>query len=58
MVIGILFGGFYINIDSLPIVANWIPYFSIFRWTFQVSSRHQTSDIRTARLCESDLIVN
>ena len=36
MVIGILFGGFYIDINSLPIVANWIPYFSFIRWAFQV----------------------
>jgi ATP-binding cassette subfamily G (WHITE) protein 2 len=35
MVIGILFGGFYIDINSLPIVANWIPYFSFLRWSFQ-----------------------
>lgn len=35
LVIGILFGGYYINIKSLPIVANWIPYISLFRWTFQ-----------------------
>ena len=31
-VIGILFGGFYISIGALPIIANWIPYFSIMRW--------------------------
>jgi ATP-binding cassette subfamily G (WHITE) protein 2 len=36
MVIGILFGGFYIDINSLPIVANWIPYFSFIRWAFEV----------------------
>ena len=35
MVIGILFGGFYIDIASLPIVANWIPYFSFIRWAFE-----------------------
>jgi len=35
MVIGILFGGFYIDIGSLPIVANWIPYFSFLRWAFE-----------------------
>ena len=35
MIIGILFGGYYIDIGSLPIVANWIPYFSMFRWTFE-----------------------
>ena len=36
MLIGVLFGGFYINVDSLPIVANWIPYLSFLKWTFQV----------------------
>lgn len=35
MILSILFGGFYISIDSLPIVANWIPYISIFRWAYQ-----------------------
>ena len=31
----LLFGGFFININSLPIVANWIPYLSFLKWTFQ-----------------------
>ena len=35
MIVSILFGGFYINIDSLPIVANWIPYISFVKWAFQ-----------------------
>lgn len=35
LVIGILFGGFYISVGSLPIVANWIPYISILRWGFE-----------------------
>lgn len=35
LIIGILFGGFYIKIDSLPIILNWIPYISAFRWSFQ-----------------------
>ena len=35
LIIGLLFGGYYINVDSLPIVANWIPYLSFMRWTFQ-----------------------
>ena len=35
MILSILFGGFYISIDSLPIVANWIPYITIFRWAYQ-----------------------
>ena len=36
MIIGILFAGFYIKIGSLPIVADWVPYFSLFRWGFEV----------------------
>lgn len=35
VIVGILFGGFYIKVSSLPIVLNWIPFLSIFRWGFQ-----------------------
>jgi len=28
-------GGFYIAVDQLPIVANWIPYLSIFKWGYE-----------------------
>lgn len=35
LILSILFGGFYISIDSLPIVANWVPYITIFRWAYQ-----------------------
>lgn len=28
---------FTVNLDSLPIVANWVPYASFIRWSFQVS---------------------
>ena len=35
VIVGIIFGGFYISIDSLPIVANWIPYLSMFKWSFE-----------------------
>lgn len=35
MTTGILFGGFYISVGNLPIVANWIPYFSFLRWGFE-----------------------
>ena len=35
IIIALLFGGFYINVDSLPIVANWVPYTSFLKWTFQ-----------------------
>jgi ABC-type multidrug transport system ATPase subunit/ABC-type multidrug transport system permease subunit len=35
VIIPLIFGGFYINLDSLPIVANWVPYASFLRWAFQ-----------------------
>ena len=35
LIIGILFGGFYIRVSSLPIILDWIPYISSFRWTYQ-----------------------
>ena len=38
IIINLLFGGYYIRVDSLPIVLNWIPYISFFRWGFEVST--------------------
>ncbi len=35
IIVALIFGGFYINISSLPIVANWIPYVSFLKWTFE-----------------------
>jgi hypothetical protein len=35
IIIMVLFGGFYINVDALPIVANWLPYLSFLKWTFE-----------------------
>ena len=35
LIFSILFGGFYISINSLPIVADWIPSITIFRWAYQ-----------------------
>jgi len=43
IIIALLFGGFYINIKSLPIVANWIPYMSFLKWTFQALSINEFS---------------
>ena len=37
MIINILFGGFYITIDSLPPVLEYIPYVSFQRWFFQAA---------------------
>jgi hypothetical protein len=35
IIVGILFGGFYIQVSSLPVVLDWFPYMSLFRWSFQ-----------------------
>jgi len=35
VIIMILFGGFYIDVESLPAVADLVPYLSIMRWSFQ-----------------------
>ena len=35
VIIALLFGGFYINISSLPTVADLIPYLSFLRWAFE-----------------------
>lgn len=34
VVLMILFGGFYINVKSLPIWLSWIQYLSLIRWTY------------------------
>eukprot|EP01031_Cornospumella_fuschlensis_P032511 gene32511-39307_t len=35
VIICFIFAGFYINLESLPIVANWFPWISFLRWAFQ-----------------------
>lgn len=35
IIIGVLFGGFYINVNSLPPLLNLIPYISLFRWAYE-----------------------
>ena len=34
VIISLLFGGFFINLQSLPLVAEWLPNLSFLRWTF------------------------
>jgi ABC-type multidrug transport system permease subunit len=36
LIIFLLFGGFYINTDSLPVGSQWVPYISFIKWGFQV----------------------
>lgn len=40
VVLMILFGGFYINVDSLPDALSWIQYLSIMRWAFMGFTVH------------------
>ena len=35
LIILILFGGFYINTDTLPAGSEWVQYISFIRWSFQ-----------------------
>jgi ABC-type multidrug transport system permease subunit len=35
MIIFLLFGGFYINVQSLPVGANYMPYISFMYWGFK-----------------------
>lgn len=35
VIVALIFGGFYINLNSIPIVANWFPYMSLVRWGFE-----------------------
>lgn len=35
VIVLLLFGGFYINLSSLPIVANWVPYINYLKYTFE-----------------------
>ena len=41
IIIALLFGGFYINLSSLPVVANLIPYLSFMRWGFAALCRNE-----------------
>jgi len=46
IIIGLLFGGFYIDVGSLPIVANWIPYVSFIRWAFEAFCINEFKDLK------------
>lgn len=44
VVLMILFGGFYINVDSLPDAIAWIQYLSIMRWSFMGLAVNEFTD--------------
>ena len=35
VIVFLLFGGFYINIDSLPTGSRWVTYVSLLKWAFE-----------------------
>ncbi len=45
IILSLVFGGFFINIASLPIVANWLPYVSFLKWVFQSLSINEFTDV-------------
>jgi ABC-type multidrug transport system permease subunit len=46
VIIALLFAGYYINIESLPIVANWIPYFSFIRWSYEALAINEFKGVK------------
>lgn len=38
LIILVLFGGFYINVSSLPVGSDWVQYISFIAWGFKVAS--------------------
>ena len=42
----ILFGGFYINVDSLPLAIQWVQYLSIMRWGFSGLAINELKGVR------------
>jgi ATP-binding cassette subfamily G (WHITE) protein 2 len=45
LIVMILFGGYYINVASLPPGSEWLIYVSFIKWTFQVSYSFKTSNM-------------
>ena len=49
-VIFMLFGGFYVNLDSIPVWLRWIRYISPIQWGFVGAAVNQFSGNRTMQL--------
>lgn len=52
MIIGIIFGGFYIRVDSLPLILEWIPYISLFQWSYRALITNEFDGLDFT--CDSD----
>jgi ABC-type multidrug transport system ATPase subunit/ABC-type multidrug transport system permease subunit len=44
LIVSLLFGGFFINLNSLPAVAEWLPNLSFLRWTFGALAVNEFAD--------------
>ena len=58
VVLMILFGGFYINIESLPIWLQWVQYLSLMRFAFEGLAKNEfdaasfiCDDVRPGQVC-------
>ena len=50
VIVSLVFGGFYINLETLPPVAEWMPYLSVIRWPFEALAINEfTGEVRPSR---------
>lgn len=60
LIVSLLFGGFFINLGSLPPVAEWIPNLSFLRWCFgsllinELKGETFTCDYADPTMCETN----
>jgi len=45
IILSLIFGGFFINLDSLPAVAEFLPYISFLKWVFQSLAINEFTDV-------------
>jgi hypothetical protein len=45
IIVALIFGGFFINLKSLPTVADLLPYVSFLKWVFQSLAINEFTDV-------------
>jgi len=45
LIISLIFGGFFVNLGSLPAVAEIFPYLSFVKWVFQALAINEFTDV-------------
>jgi len=45
IILSLIFGGFFINLDSLPLLAKFLPYISFLKWVFQSLAINEFTDV-------------